>query len=184
MEDEKIIELYWGRDREAISETEKKYGAYCMTVAKNILKSPEDAEECVNDTYHDAWNSMPPHCPSILSTFLGKITRRISIDRWRKKQADKRGGGEITFALEELNDCVAGTVDVEKEFERQELINLINRFLESLPDTERRVFMCRYWYMDSISSISKQFGFSQSKVTSMLHRTRGKLRAQLIKEGY
>ena len=184
MDDKYIVELYWKRNETAISETSIKYGSYLNSISFNILVNSEDAQECVNDTYHDAWNSMPPHCPSILSTFLGKITRRISIDRWRKKQADKRGGGDITLALEELKDCVAGTADVEKEFERQELINLINRFLESLPDTERRVFMCRYWYMDSISSISKQFGFSQSKVTSMLHRTRGKLRAQLIKEGY
>ena len=184
MDDERIVELYWKRNENAISETATKYGSYLNSISYNILVNIEDAQECVNDTYHDAWNSMPPHRPSILSTFLGKITRRISIDRWRKYQAAKRGGGEITLALEELEDCIAGTSHVEKEFERQELINLINRFLRSLPDTERRVFMCRYWYMDSIPSISKQFGFSQSKVTSMLHRTRGKLRAQLVKEGY
>lgn len=184
MDDDRIVELYWKRNENAIKETDAKYGSYLNSISYNILVNSEDAQECVNDTYHDAWNSMPPHRPSILSTFLGKITRRISIDRWRKYQAVKRGGGEITLALEELEDCIAGTNDVEKEFERQELINLINRFLRSLPDIERRVFMCRYWYMDSIPSISKQFGFSQSKVTSMLHRTRGKLRAQLVKEGY
>ena len=184
MDDDRIVELYWKRNESAIPETVTKYGSYLNSISYNILMNREDALECVNDTYHDAWNSMPPHRPSILSTFLGKITRRISIDRWRKYQATKRGGGEITLALEELEDCIAGTSDVEKEFERQELINLINRFLKSLPDIERRVFMCRYWYMDSIPSISKQFGFSQSKVTSMLHRTRGKLRAQLAKEGY
>lgn len=182
MEDERIVELYWERSENAISETAAKYGGYLNSISYNILADSEDAQECVNDTYHDAWNAMPPHRPSMLSTFLGKITRRISVDCWRKRHAARRGGGEITLVLEELEDCISGTRDVEKEIERRELIDMINRFLAALPDTERRVFMCRYWYMDSIASISRQFGFSRSKVTSMLHRTRGKLRAQLIKE--
>lgn len=184
MDDNRIVELYWKRNEKAISETDNKYGSYLNRISYNILVNSEDAEECVNDTYHDAWNSMPPHRPSILSTFLGKITRRISIDRWRKYQAVKRGGGEITLALEELEDCISGNSDVEMEYERQELLELINRFLKTLPDTERRIFICRYWYLDSISDISKQFDFSQSKVSSMLYRTRGKLREQLVKEGY
>ena len=184
MEDKYIVELYWNRDENAISETANKYGRYLNSISYNILLNREDALECVNDTYHDAWNSMPPHYPSILSTFLGKIVRRISIDRWRKYQAAKRGGGEVTIALEELGDCVAGTNDVQMEFERQELINVVNQFLRSLPEIERKVFVCRYWYVDSIESISKQFGFSRSKVTSMLYRVREKLRKQLVKEGY
>lgn len=184
MDDNRIVELYWKRNEKAISETDNKYGSYLNRISYNILVNSEDAEECVNDTYHDAWNSMLPHRPSILSTFLGKITRRISIDRWRKYQAVKRGGGEITLALEELEDCISGNSDVEMEYERQELLELINRFLKTLPDTERRIFICRYWYLDSISDISKQFDFSQSKVSSMLYRTRGKLREQLVKEGY
>ena len=127
---------------------------------------------------------MPPHRPSILSTFLGKITRRISIDRWRKQNADKRGGGELTLVMDELEDCVSGFGSVESEIERRELAELFNRFLNTLPATERRVFLCRYWYMDSIQSIAGQFGFSQSKVASMLHRARAKLRAVLEKEGF
>lgn len=127
---------------------------------------------------------MPPHRPSILSTFLGKITRRISIDRWRKRNAEKRGGGELALALEELEDCVSGSGSVEGEMERRELVKLFHDFLNTLPATERRVFLCRYWYMDSIQTIALQFGFSQSKVTSMLHRTRAKLRVVLEKEGY
>ena len=162
MEDKYIVELYWNRDENAISETANKYGRYLNSISYNILLNREDALECVNDTYHDAWNSMPPHYPSILSTFLGKIVRRISIDRWRKYQAAKRGGGEVTIALEELEDCVAGTNDVQMEFERHELINVINHFLRSLSEIERKVFVCRYWYVDSIESISKQFGFSRS----------------------
>lgn len=184
MDDERIVELYWNRNENAIFETASKYGNYLSCISYNILVNREDVKECVNDTYNDAWNAMPPHRPSILSTFLGKITRRISIDRWRKYQADKRGGGEITLVLEELNDCVAGTSNVEKEFERQELIRIFQYFLKSLPEMERRIFLCRYWYMDSIKSIAEQFGFSQSKVTSTLYRTRGKLKNQLIKEDF
>ena len=184
MEDEKIVELFWNRSENAIFETANKYGGYLNTISYNILSDSEDAKECVNDTYHDAWNAMPPHRPSILSTFLGKITRRVSIDRWRKRNAEKRGGGEILLALEELNECVSGSGSVEDEIERRELIGLFNEFLNTLSATERRVFLCRYWYMDSIRSIAQQFGFSESKVTSMLHRTRIKLRTVLEKEGY
>ena len=141
MDDARIVELYWERNENAILETANKYGSYLNSISYNILVNSEDAQECVNDTYHDAWNSMPPHRPSILSTFLGKITRRLAIDRFRKKKAVKRGGSEITLALEELEDCVAGSSDVEREYERQEVIELINRFLQSLPDTERKVFL-------------------------------------------
>ena len=184
MDDERIVALYWSRSEAAITETAAKYGSYLNNISYNILVNREDAQECVNDTYHDAWNSMPPHRPSILSTFLGKITRRISIDRWRQLTAEKRGGGELTLALDELEDCVSGTGSIENEMERRELEKLFNDFLNALPVTERRVFLCRYWYMDSIQSIAQQFGFSQSKVASMLHRTRAKLRAALAKEGY
>ena len=184
MDDARIVALYWERSDEAIPETASKYGSYLASISQNILASREDAEECVNDTYHDAWNAMPPHRPSILSTFLGKITRRISIDRWRQLTAEKRGGGELTLALDELEDCVSGTGSIENEMERRELEKLFNDFLNALPVTERRVFLCRYWYMDSIQSIAQQFGFSQSKVASMLHRTRAKLRAALAKEDY
>ncbi|HHY65241.1 MAG TPA: sigma-70 family RNA polymerase sigma factor [Clostridiaceae bacterium] len=184
MDDKSIVALYWSRSETAITETALKYGTYLASISSNILDSWEDAQECVNDTYKDAWNSMPPHRPSVLSTYLGKITRRISIDRWRKRNAEKRGGGELPLVLDELEDCVSGSGSIEDEIVRQELVKLFNHFLNSLPVTERRVFLCRYWYMDSIQSIARQFGFSQSKVTSMLHRTRAKLRVLLEKEGY
>ena len=118
MEDHRIVDLYWQRNERAISETAAKYGKYLQSISYQILRNTEDAEECVNDTYNDAWQSMPPHRPSILSTFLGKITRRISIDRWRKNSAEKRGGGEMALALDELEECVAGTGDVEAEVEK------------------------------------------------------------------
>ena len=184
MEDNRIGDLYWQRDESAISETAVKYGKYLNSISYQILLNAEDAKECVNDTYNDAWQSMPPHRPSILSTFLGKITRRISIDLWRKYSAEKRGSGVMALALDELEECVSGTGDVETEIERQELQKKLNDFLLALPQVDRRVFMCRYWYMDSISDIAKQFAYSESKVKSMLYRTRIKLRAMLEKEGY
>ena len=184
MDDGRIVELYWERSEKALTETQIKYGNYLSRISYNILNNTEDARECVNDTYLDAWNSMPPHRPSVLSVFLGKITRRISIDCWRKNNADKRGGGELTLAYHELEDCVSGKENVENEIERKELICSINRFLEKLPVTERRLFLRRYWFMDSVKSIARAFGFSESKVTSMLFRTRSKLRLHLEKEGY
>ena len=184
MEDSKIVDLYWQRSEAAIEETAIKYGAYCYAIANNILNNDEDAKESVNDTYLNAWNSMPPHRPSILSTFLGKITRRLSIDKWRKRNAEKRGGGQIEVVLHELEECIADGKSIEEEVEAKMLAEVMNNFIKSLPDMEQRVFLCRYWYMDSIRDICNQFGFSASKVKSMLHRTREKLRTRLKKEGF
>ena len=184
MEDNRIIDLYCERNERAISETTEKYGKYLHSISYQILQNAEDAKECVNDTYNDAWQSMPPHRPSILSTFLGKITRRISIDLWRKYSAEKRGGGVTALALDELEECVSGTGDIMAEVERLELQKKLNDFLLALPQTERQVFICRYWYMDAVSDIAKQFAFSESKIKSMLYRTRNKLRTMLEKEGY
>lgn len=184
MEDYKIVDLYWSRSEQAIEETARKYNNYCYSIAYNILENHEDAEECVNDTYVDAWNQIPPHSPTILSTFLGKITRRISIDKWRWKHAQKRGNGEVVLVLEELGECITDDNTIEREMEQKELAKVINAFVKQLPDIEQRVFLCRYWYMDSIATICKQFGFSESKVKSMLYRIRKKLRKELIKEGF
>ena len=182
LDDHRIVELYWERSEEALRETASKYAGYCYAIANNILGSREDSEEAVNDTYLDAWNSMPPHRPTILSTFLGKITRRISIDKLRAKNAEKRGGGEVALALEELEECLSDSGTLDRELQLQILADAINDFLKSLSDAERRVFLCRYWYVDSVEDISRQFGFSQSKVKSMLHRTREKLKKHLKKE--
>lgn len=184
MDDKGIVRLYFERNERAIDETSKKYGKYCFSIAHNILSNREDAEESVNDTYLDAWNSIPPHRPNSLSLFLGKITRRISIDLYRRKNAQKRGGGELALVLDELYQCIADEADVEKEFEKKHLSEVINEFVKYLPSSEQKVFICRYWYMDSIQSISKRFGYSESKVKSMLFRTREKLRETLRKEGY
>ena len=183
MEDSRIVELYWLRSENAIRETAAKYGAYCFSIANNILASREDADETVNDTYMGAWNSMPPHRPTILSTFLGKITRRLAIKKWEARTAEKRGGGETALVLEELAACIPAQSDVAREAEEKELGEIIRRFVRELPETERRVFVCRYWYLDPIRDICGQFGFGESRVKSMLYRTREKLRRHLKKEG-
>ena len=182
MEDAHIVELFWLRSENAISETSAKYGDYCHSIAYSILADNEDAAESVNDTYFDAWNTMPPHRPTILSTFLGKITRRIAIDKWRGRTAEKRGGCEITLALDELSECIPSRYNVETEIDMADLGKVIDNFVMSLPLMQRRVFICRYWYLDSISAIAEQFGFSQSKVKLMLHRQRSTLLAILEKE--
>lgn len=182
MEDGDIVELYWNRSENAITETSKKYGRYCRSIAYNILSNAEDADESVNDTYLGAWNSIPPNRPSMLSTYLGKITRRVSLNRMRDKRRVKRGGAALVF--EELSECIPSEYSVEKTAEAAELSEMINRFVGSLDETERSVFVCRYWYFDPISEICARFGFSQSKVKSMLYRTRGRLLTFLKEEGF
>ena len=184
MEDSRIVDLYWERSQQAIYETQRKYGSYCFSIANNILPFREDAEESVNDTYMAAWNTMPPNRPSILSTFLGKLTRRISIDRWRNLSADKRGGGTVPIALDELMECIPGGSDPVAEVEAKELAEAIGRFLDTVPYMERKVFLMRYFDLTKIQDIAHQFQMSSGKVKSMLHRTRSKLRIALQKEGY
>lgn len=184
MDDKNIIELYLARNETAIAETAKKYGTYCYSIAHGILYCHEDATECVNDTYNSAWNCIPPHIPTVLSAFLGKITRRISIDRYRKNTATRRGGGEIPVVLDELLDCVSDKKSIESELDKKQLTNIINTFVASLSQSERTVFIRRYWYIESISDIGNALGYSQSKVKSMLFRTREKLRIELTKEGF
>ena len=183
MNDEQIIQLFFTRNEDAIRQTDDRYGAKLTRLSENIVGSREDAQECVNDTYLKAWNTIPPRKPNIFSAFLGKITRHISIDRWRKQSAQKRGGKEIIFALDELGECMDENT-LEATVSQRELTRILNDFLTGLPETERNVFLSRYWYMDSIDTIVKITGFSQSKVTSMLHRTRNKLRKRLSEEGY
>lgn len=184
MEDNQIVQLYWDRNENAIKYTEEKYGNYCKSIAKNIVGNFEDAEECVNDTYINAWNAMPPHKPSILAAFLGKITRNISFNRYKRNKAEKRGNGEMDLILDELSECTAGTNDTEKEIEYQELIKAINEFLVSLSEYKRNIFVCRYWYSDSISSIAKAYGVKENAVSMALGRLRKKLRAYLLERGF
>ena len=183
MEDSQIVDLYWERNEQAIRAAASKYGDYCYSIAYNILRSREDADESVNDTYLGAWNAMPPHRPNCLRTFLGKITRRVSLKKWRDEHRDKRGGDEVSLALEELSECIPSNASVEESVIAGELSARINRFVGTLAPTERQVFLCRYWYLDSIDKISADFCFGKSKGKSMLRRTRARLRADLEKEG-
>ena len=176
--------MYWERDQNAITETEIKYGNYCTSIAINILGNNEDAEECVNDTYMNAWNSMPPHRPTMLSTFLGKITRNLSFNRYKHNYADKRGGSEISAVLDELSECVSGNSNVEQEIEYKELVKAIDSFLDTLSPEKRSIFVCRYWYTDSISEIAKQFHMRENTVSMTLNRIRLKLKNYLIDGGY
>ncbi|MCH5192335.1 MAG: sigma-70 family RNA polymerase sigma factor [Oscillospiraceae bacterium] len=184
MEDREIIKLYLERSENAIAETNKKYRKYCYSIAYNILHDTEDSEETVNDAYLGAWNSIPPNVPDVLQTFLGRITRNISLKKIRARNAQKRGSGEFLLVLDEMSELIPSGHDTEKDTEAKEFAQLINTFLRSLPETERKVFVCRYWYFDSIADISKQFGFTKSKVKSMLFRTRQKLFIKLETEDY
>lgn len=184
MEDKEIVRLYFDRNELAIKETSAKYGKYCYTIAYNILLNREDADESVNDTYLKTWEAIPPHFPEVLATFVGKITRRVSLNKWHLRNRKKRGGGQVSLALEELDECIPDTNDVEKTLEYQELLQTINAFLGSLPETERDLFVCRYWFLASIKELSGKFGFSESKTKSMLFRTREKLKDFLSEEGF
>lgn len=184
MDDKEIVRLYWDRNELAIRETSAKYGGYCYTIAYNILFSKEDAEESVNETYMKTWECIPPHFPKVLAAFVGKITRRISLNKWRSRTREKRGGGQVSLALEELDECVLAVNDVEKTIEHKELLRTINTFLGTLSETERDLFVCRYWFLSSIKELCRKFDFSESKTKSMLFRTREKLKSHLEEEGY
>lgn len=183
MEDRDIVELYWQRSDDAIAESSRKYGSYCSHIAFNICGTKEDAEECVNDTWLRAWNLMPDKRPTILSSFLGCITRSISLDRLKAAKRQKRGGGQTALALEELEKCVASDNDPAKNMELKELERAINSFVKSLSEAERKVFIARYFYLSSTAEIADTFGCSQSKIKSTLFRSRSKLKAYLIEEG-
>ena len=184
MEDSQIIELYWQKSADAISETSSKYGSYCFAIADHILHSPEDSEERVNDTWLRAWNAMPPQRPGVLRMFLAKITRSLSINRFHARSAEKRGGGEISLVLDELADCLAGGADVETEYEVRELEACIRRFVRGLPERDGNVFVRRYFFTEPVSSIARQYGLMENHVAVILSRTRKKLKVKLAKEGY
>ncbi|MCM1188309.1 MAG: sigma-70 family RNA polymerase sigma factor [bacterium] len=184
MEDRQIVELYWQKNTAAISETADKYGAYCFTIAENILQNAEDSEECVNDTWLHAWNTMPPKRPNALRMFLAKITRNLSFNRFHAKNAKKRGGGEITLVLDELSECLAGGMNVEAAYEAAELEECIRRFVRALPERDRNVFVRRYFFTEPAAAIAKRYGLTGNNVTVILSRTRKKLKQELTKEGF
>ncbi len=183
MDDKQIIELYNERSETAISETANKYGRYCYHIAYNILYNAQDSEECVNDTYLKTWETIPPQCPNKLSVFLGKITRNLALNRYKYYTREKRGGGQTFLALDELSECIPAVDNTEQATDEQELIDVLNRFLRSLPTEKRIIFLRRYWYLSSIKEIADDFGISESKVKMTLLRTRNALQQVLEKEG-
>ena len=184
MEDSKIIDMFWSRDEKAISETEKKYGAYCTAIARNILQNNEDTKECLNDTYLAVWNSIPPKRPERLSAFLGKICRNLAFNKYRYENRKKRGSGECAIILDELSECISGKDDVENTVDRNELVREINLFLKSLNDRQRAIFVLRYWYFCSIDEISSRQAMTISNVYTTLSRLREKLHIHLTERGY
>lgn len=183
MDDGQIVDLYWARSETAISETANKYSKYCHTIAYNILHSNEDAEECVNDTYMRAWGAMPTQRPNRLSAFLGKITRNLSLNRYEKYSAEKRGMGQLPLALDELHDCIPAANSVEQAIDDTLLVEIFNSFLASLPTEKRKVFMRRYWYLSPIKEIALDYSISESKTKMTLLRLRNELKYILEKEG-
>lgn len=183
MEDSAIIDLYWAREEQALAETDRKYGPYCRTIAQNILHNPEDSEECVSDTWLHAWNAMPPQRPGLLSAFLGRITRNLSLDRYRASRSEKRGGGQVMLVLDELADCVPSNADTESVIEEAELARLIDLFLRELSERDCSIFLRRYWYLDSVRQIAQRCDTNENTVKSSLRRTREKLRVYLSEVG-
>lgn len=183
MEDEQIVELYWQRSDQAIAESDRKYGAYCHTIARNICGSTEDAEECVSDTWLSAWNQIPPKRPGILSAFFGAITRNCAINRVRAARREKRGGGQTDLVLSELGECVAAPDNVEQEIEKKELEKAVRTFVSRLRPGEKNIFLARYYFLSPVAEIARRLGYSESKVKTTLYRLRNRLADYLKEEG-
>lgn len=183
MEDTQIIELFNRRDERAIHETQLKYGAYCRSIAINILTVPADAEECVSDTYLRAWNSIPPENPVKLGAWLGRVVRNIAINLWNKNHRQKRNSG-LELLLSELEDCIPSAVTPEHQAEERELTELLNRWLTSLPKDDRRLFLRRYWNGEAVKSLAKEYGTSQGSMAKKMYKLRQNLKQELEKEGY
>ena len=182
MEDREIVQLYWDRDERAISESDGKYGPLCRSIAMRVLENREDSEECVSDTWLRAWNAMPPQRPARLGAFLGKITRNLSLNRWRRDHAAKRYAGETALVLEELEDVVSGE-SLEEEALRREAVRALNGFLRSLPKRDRDLFLRRYWSMETLDNLAKAEGMNRSALHRKLGKLRESLRDYLRKEG-
>ncbi|MBQ6877041.1 MAG: sigma-70 family RNA polymerase sigma factor [Oscillospiraceae bacterium] len=184
MEDSEIIKLFEIRSEEALSETEKKYGAYCFSCAKNILENEEDAKETLSDTYLCLWNNIPPQKPENFRAFAAKICRNLALNLLRKRNAEKRGGGETEVVFEEISEFVSGNETPEHSFEQRELTKAIDGFLEKLSKEKREFFILRYWYFESVEKIARRTGKTENSVRNSLFRTRKKLREYLIERGF
>lgn len=184
MEDEKIVQMYWNRDKNALTATSEKYGSYCLSIARNILGNHEDAEECVSDTYLHTWNSIPENRPEKLSTYLGRIVRNLSFNLYKKNRREKRGAGQISMVLEELAELIADPAGTEDTWNCKLLSEEINSFLSKLDAEKRMIFVCRYWYADSVKDIAERFNMTEGNVSVILNRLRKKLHNYLTERGF
>lgn len=182
MDDSTIVSLYWDRNEDAIMQSEQKYGPFCLRVAANLLSTRQDAEECVNDTWHSAWNSMPPQRPSSLKAYLGRITRNHAISRFRANRAQKRDQG-LEIMLSELSECIPDRETAESRLEYTELAETIGCWLQQLPKKDRILFVRRYWYGDSVKELAMQLGIAPSQAAQVLYRLRQKLKQELEQKG-
>ncbi len=183
MNDEKIIELYFARSEDAITETDKKYGGYCRTVTYNITGSREDSEECVNDTYMKVWNVIPPQRPPKLGAFVARIARNIAINLKRAREMQIRSGNYGAVRYDEISECLPSRENVERTADDRAVLGAIERFLSTLPRDRQIMFVRRYWYFSSYEDIASDLGRTEGQVKMTLHRTRIKLREYLEKEG-
>ncbi len=184
MEDKKITELFLERNEDALSESGRKYGAYCRKIAFNILGSRKDAEEILSDALLKAWNAIPPARPERLGAYLARITRNLSLNRFESLSAARRGKSETARISDELESCLPSFVTVESESDGRTLAALINRFLEALPKETRIVFIKRYWYMQPVKELARDCRISESKAKILLMRTRNALKEYLAKEEF
>ena len=182
MEDGAIIDLYWQRSERAIEETRTKYGGYCYGIAVNLLRIHEDAEETVSDVWQAAWNAMPPEKPASLRAWLGRVTRNLSLRRWRHEHRQKRSPG-LTELLSELSDCIPSPDTVERRLEAKELSEALDRWLGSLGKTDRQLFLRRYWYGESLQALAKARDTTPARLAQRMLRLRQSLRKALEKEG-
>lgn len=182
--DSELIRLYQTGSEGAIAASEQQYGAYCLQIALRVLGDAEEARECVNEVWLKAWNGIPHAAPTNLRAYFAKLTRELAIDYWRRAHSEKRGGGELPLCLDELAECIPASGDVESTIQQKELTQILRQFVSTLEPMQRNVFVCRYWYFDTVPEIAKRFGFTRSKVASMLHRTRKQLKTYLKECGY
>lgn len=184
MEEKDIIDSLWQRNPDSLLELDAHYHTYCFSIAFNIVKNKEDAEECVSDTWLKIWQAIPPFRPKSLRLYAGRITRNQALNRYRDEHTNKRGKGVICVPLEELAECVDAGTNVEDAFTEDEINEIIQRFIKNLKTTDRKIFLQRYYYADDIPAIAKRIGMTNSNVKVRLHRIRMNLKKLLEKGGY
>ena len=183
MDDASIVQLFFERSEQALEAVSKKYGRFCHSIAHNILNNTEDTEECVNDAYLSLWNSIPPKKPDVIAPFLGRITRNLALNLYKKNHAAKRGGGDFPLVLDELSEVIEGSETADGELLKRELLDVVNTFLSSLTPEKRKIFVCRFWYVDSIKDNANRMNMTENSVSVTLNRLKKQLRTLLLEGG-